>query len=258
MIISIKSGGQPEKAGYVPGYCCVISKDHPLIVGPFGPCYVLTGYDSKTGYKFVTHINDCTDCKSIPSIFEALKKLSVKINDLSLKLLGGWENKAEIKFWGDKLWGYQIIDQLKELKVYKQTDTKRLHEKKFLPIGQNPDYNNYDKHYFNGGIMRNGNFNIFKGPFKKLGKIKDKLSEKYEKDDTKIKKEIIKKVCEMMKNGKIDLKKKSVNLIVDGKTVKILTKKIKPIPVREIHVKPLDKPLKIFIMKNENILVEVS
>jgi hypothetical protein len=258
----IISAGKSGKVAYVPMYYCVISKSLSLVAGPFGPCYILTGSDSKTGYSFKAHINDCTDCESIPSIFKALAELGVKINDLSLKLLGGWKDQEEIKFWGDKLWGYQIIDQLKNLGVYKQTKTKRLHEKKFLPIGKYPDSGAYDKHYFHGSVLKKGNLELFKGPYNKLKNIPNKLSEKYEKVHEDVKKEMIEKFRKMAIEGEIkktDLDKKSLDLTIDGRIVKVITtKKIGNTPVREVHVKPRLKPLKIFVVENENKLVEVS
>ncbi len=86
MIISCKDGSQYLQALQKN---CIITKNYPIVTGTFGSCYILTGYDFNTKYSFLAHIDDCTRCEDIPLIFKKLKELNVKIENLSLKLMGG-------------------------------------------------------------------------------------------------------------------------------------------------------------------------
>ena len=83
---------------------CIISRTYNIVVGPFGPGYVVTGYEPITKYTFLAHIDDGTNVETISEIFKELQKLNVDLKNFEkICLLGGWEKHPESKKWGDKI-----------------------------------------------------------------------------------------------------------------------------------------------------------
>jgi hypothetical protein len=119
---------QNQSPAYVLQKGCVISKTQKIAVGCFGPCYVLTGYDPKTKYSFVAHIDDMTQVESISQIFATLKQLGVDSNDLNLSLMGGHKERTE-----SNKWGHKITWQLKQEGVYDKVDMTLFQKKEAKP-----------------------------------------------------------------------------------------------------------------------------
>ena len=72
---------------------CIISKDKKIATGSFAGCYVFSGHDPVTGYHFLAHIDSITKTKNVSLIFEKLKSLGVRIENLTnLKVMGGLKN----------------------------------------------------------------------------------------------------------------------------------------------------------------------
>ena len=57
---------------------CAFTKTCQLMTPAFSSCYILSGYDSRTQYRFMAHIDDGTTIESIRSIFKILDKSGVK------------------------------------------------------------------------------------------------------------------------------------------------------------------------------------
>jgi hypothetical protein len=190
---------------------CVISKTYPIATGVFGPCYILMGYDSNSKYSFLAHIDCCTNDQDIPLIFEKLKELKVKIENLSLKLMGGWKLYEKSKSLGNK-----IIEQLKNLEVYKNTNTdylwkKEAHPKKDL---SEKDLETKRKYYFFGVVInpKNGEFQFLQKPSEKLSLNQQKIDENFLKKCELINQKII----------EITLTAKTIPKIleIEGETIK--------------------------------------
>jgi hypothetical protein len=157
---------QNQSPAYVLQKGCVISKTQKIAVGCFGPCYVLTGYDPKTKYSFVAHIDDMTQVESISQIFATLKQLGVDSNDLNLSLMGGHKERTE-----SNKWGHKITWQLKQEGVYDKVDMTLFQKKEAKPSNwtTNDEKETY-KFFFMGGLMdpAKGLFQFFQKYWKKL------------------------------------------------------------------------------------------
>lgn len=138
---------------------CVISDNSRIATGEFGPCYVLTGYDSSTKITFLAHIDDTTKVESIHGIFIKLNELKVNNKTLNIHLIGGWKDHPESAKWGQK-----IIDLLK-VRGINNVDYTLFQIKSMDGKGIN-------NNTFAGCIIdsKDGEIQFFKEPWKKLQK----------------------------------------------------------------------------------------
>lgn len=145
---------------------CIISRSQPIATGTFGGCYLLTGYDPQSKYRFLAHIDDQTDTKTISTIFEKLKELGVNLKNLELKVMGGWKEQER-----SSQWGKQILEQLEEKECLSRCNFELFQKKKnWLPGTplHPPDS------YFTGGVLQpDGSFYLFKTPWKKIENQQD-------------------------------------------------------------------------------------
>lgn len=131
---------------------CAFTQTCKLITPPFASCYILTGYDPTTNYKFLAHIDDGTAIESIHSIFKVLKKSGIKKDVLSLSLAGGW------KILDSAVWGESIVKILKEENLWFKTNVSLFQKKS--PRSCNERFNSSLHGYLGAVVETNGNFRL--------------------------------------------------------------------------------------------------